>query len=187
MDNIFFDLKKLRSCGNNVIIGKTVRIRYPELVSIGDNCIIDDFTYISTGLELQGYNHISAGCKIIGGPNSKLIMRPFSTFSPNVVIAAGSDDYLGGIATPFVDNQFKGNVEYGTVTIGRHAIIGSGTVVLPNIVINDGASIGALSLVNKDLEEWGLYVGIPAKKIKLRNREKILKFEIDFLKENNKL
>ena len=97
-NNIFFDLSELKHCGKNVIIGKTVRIRYPHLVSIGDNCIIDDFTYISTALELEGYNHISAGCKIIGGSSSKLVMKPFSTFSPNVVVAAGSDDYLSGIA-----------------------------------------------------------------------------------------
>ena len=47
-DNIFFNINDLKYCGKNVIIGKTVRIRYPHLVSIGDNCIIDDFTYIST-------------------------------------------------------------------------------------------------------------------------------------------
>ena len=180
-DNIFFNIRDLKHCGKNVIIGKTVRIRYPHLVSIGDNCIIDDFTYISTELELQGYNHISAGCKVIGGANSKLMMKPFSTFSPNVIIAAGSDDYLSGIATPMVSMNYKGNVEYGTVTIGRHTIIGSGSVVLPNITVNDGASVGALSLVNKDLEEWGLYVGVPARKIKRRDKEKILQFEIDFL------
>lgn len=179
-DNIFFHINELKHCGKNVIIGKTVRIRYPHLVSIGDNCIIDDFTYISTELELQGYNHISAGCKIIGGANSKLIMKPFSTFSPNVVIAAGSDDYLSGIATPMVDLQFKGDVEYGKVIIGRHSIVGTGSVVLPNITINDGASVGALSLVNKDLEEWGLYVGVPVKKIKVRHKEKILQLEKDF-------
>ena len=34
MENLFFDLSKLKSCGANVIIGKTVRIRYPELVEI---------------------------------------------------------------------------------------------------------------------------------------------------------
>lgn len=180
-DNIFFNLSDLKHLGKNVIIGKTVRIRYPHLVSIGDNCIIDDFTYISTSLDLQGFNHISAGCKIIGGASSKLIMKPFSTFSPNVVIAAGSDDYLSGIATPMVDIEFKGNVEYGTVTIGRHSIVGSNSVVLPNVIINDGATVGALSLVNKDLEEWGLYAGIPARKIKNRSKEKILDLERDFL------
>ena len=181
MENIFFNIDQLKFCGKNVIIGKTVRIRYPHLVSINDNCIIDDFTYISTELELQGYNHISSGCKIIGGLNSKLIMKPFSTFSPNVVIAAGSDDYLSGIATPMVDLEYKGNVEYGIVTIGRHSIIGSGSVILPGIKINDGASVGALSLVNKDLDEWCLYAGVPVKKIKIRDKSKILELEDDFL------
>ena len=180
-NNIFFDLSELKHCGKNVIIGKTVRIRYPHLVSIGDNCIIDDFTYISTALELEGYNHISAGCKIIGGSSSKLVMKPFSTFSPNVVVAAGSDDYLSGIATPMVDIEFKGNVEYSNVIIGRHSIIGSGSVILPNIIVNDGATVGALSLVNKNLEEWCLYAGIPAKKIKNRSKDKILQLEKDFI------
>ncbi len=183
-ENIFFNINDLKHCGKNVIIGKTVRIRYPHLVSIGDNCIIDDFTYISTELELQGYNHISSGCKIIGGANSKLIMKPFSTFSPNVVIAAGSDDYLSGIATPMVDIEFKGNVEYGTVSIGRHSIIGTGSVILPNIIVNDGATVGALSLVNKNLDEWALYAGVPVKKIKIRDKGKILELENQFLNKN---
>ena len=180
-DNIFFDLNDLKYCGKNVIIGKTVRIRYPSLVSIGDNCIIDDFTYISTNLILEGYNHISSGCKIIGGPQSSLIMKPFSTFSPNVVIAAGSDDYSSGIATPMVDDLYKGEVIKGTVIIGRHSIIGSGSVILPNVILNEGSAVGALSLVNKNLDEWALYAGIPVKKLKLRDKKKILDLEKSFL------
>ena len=43
-DNIFFNISDLKYIGKNVIIGKTVRIRQPEKVSIGDNTIIDDFT-----------------------------------------------------------------------------------------------------------------------------------------------
>ena len=80
-----------------------------------------------------------------------------------------------------VDIEFKGNVEYSNVIIGRHSIIGSGSVILPNIIVNDGASVGALSLVNKNLEEWCLYAGIPAKKIKNRSKDKILQLEKDFI------
>ena len=65
--NLFFDEASLAYRGKNVIIGKTVRIRYPELVRLGDNVIIDDFTYISTALECDDYVHISAGAKLIGG------------------------------------------------------------------------------------------------------------------------
>jgi acetyltransferase-like isoleucine patch superfamily enzyme len=182
MENIFFDIARLKHCGKNVIIGKTVRIRYPELVSIGDNCIIDDFTYISTQLEMEDNIHISAGCKLIGGPKCKVTMQSYSTFSPNVVIAAGSDDYIGGIATPMVPEEVKGNVSYGEVIIARHSIIGAGSVVLPNVVFGEGAAVGALSLVKSDLEPWSLYAGVPAKKIKNRNKNQILDFEASLKK-----
>lgn len=186
MENIFFDIKDLKHCGKNVIIGKTVRIRYPELVSIGDNCIIDDFTYISTALELRSNVHISSGTKIIGGRNSFVSFDEYSTTAPNVVLSAGTDDYSDGIATPMVPLELKANVQIGKIIIGRHCIIGSGSVVLPNVTFHDGACVGALSLVKRDLEAWSLYAGIPAKKIKERNKENILSLEQKINKEHGK-
>ncbi len=177
MENIFFDFKELKSCGKNVIIGKTVRIRYPELVEIGDNVIIDDFTYISTALKIHNNVHISAGSKIIGGKKAFVEMKEFSTLAPNVVLSAGSDDYLGGIATPMVPMEFKGNAVIGSIILNKHCIVGAGSVVLPNVVFEEGACIGALSLANKHMEEYTLYAGIPAKFIKNRNKEEIIELE----------
>ena len=177
MDNIFFDLAKLGHLGRNAIIGKTVRIRYPELVSIGDDCIIDDFTYISTALELAAKVHVSAGCKIVGGRLARVTMGSYSTLAPNVVLAAGSDDYVAGIATPLVPREAKGNLEVGVISIGRHSIVGAGTVVLPNVTFGEGACVGALSLMKQDLEPWFLYAGIPCRRIKARDREGILQLE----------
>jgi galactoside O-acetyltransferase len=97
-------------------------------------------------------------------------------------LAAGSDDYISGIATPLVDMKYKGNVEYGSIILGKHCIIGSGSVVLPNVKLNDGACVGALSLVKKDLESWWLYAGIPVKKIKLRDKDKIKFLEDEYYK-----
>lgn len=180
-ENIFFDLSKLKKIGKNVIIGKTVRIRYPELVEIGDNVIIDDFSYISTALKLESYVHISAGAKIIGGKNSHVKMDSFSTLAPQVVLSAGSDDYMSGLATPLVPTEYKANVEYGDINIGKHCIIGAGSVVLPNVRFFDGACLGALSLAKVNLEAWTLYAGIPAEALKKRNQQEILKLEKDFI------
>jgi len=180
-DNIFFDTSKLKACGKNVIIGKTVRIRYPELVELGDNVIIDDFTYISTALKLDSNVHISSGCKIIGGPKASVEFGQFSTLAPNVVVAAGSDDYLGGIATPMVPEQFKGNVELSKIIFGRHCIVGANSTVLPGAKFEDGASLGAQSLVKTNLAAWKLFAGVPAKEIKNRDQEKILSFEAEYL------
>ncbi|WP_323586991.1 acyltransferase [Aliarcobacter butzleri] len=183
-DNIFFDISKLKSCGKNVIIGKTVRIRYPELVEIGNNVIIDDFTYISTQLKLSSNVHISSGCKIIGGRDSYVEFGEFSTLAPNVTLSAGSDDYIGGIATPMIPLEYKGNVEIGKIIFGKHCIVGANSVVLPNVIFNHGASLGALSLAKNNLEAWSLYAGIPSKKIKNRNKEQILKYEKEFKEKN---
>jgi acetyltransferase-like isoleucine patch superfamily enzyme len=181
-ENLFFDLTKLKKCGGNVIIGKTVRIRYPELVEIGDNVIIDDFTYISTTLKLHSFVHISAGCKIIGGKKAYVEMCEFSTLAPNVTLSAGSDDYIGGIATPLVPMEFKGDVQIGRIILKKHCIVGAGSVILPDVTFHEGASVGALSLVKRDLDEWCLYAGIPAKKIKIRDKDKIIGYEKIFLK-----
>ena len=185
MENIFFELVNLKSCGQNVIIGKTVRIRYPELVEIGDNVIIDDFTYISTSMKISSNVHISAGCKIIGGRNAFVEMREYSTLAPNVVLSAGSDDYLEGIATPMVPLKFKGNVQIGKIVINEHCIVGAGSVVLPNVIFGRGACVGALSLVNKDIPEWELHAGIPSKKIKERNKNQIKNLEEQLKREIN--
>lgn len=180
MDNLFFDRKDLKRCGVNVIIGKTVRIRYPELVEIGDNCIIDDFCYISTPLVLHDNAHISSGSKIIGGRNSYVEMGEFSTLAPNVVLSAGSDDYVSGIATPMVPLEFKGNAVIGKIVIGRHCVVGAGSVVLPDVILHDGACLGALSLAKEDLQEYTLSAGIPSKHVKNRNKEEILRLEQSF-------
>lgn len=181
-DNIFFDRSQLKSCGQNVIIGKTVRIRYPEQVSLADNVIIDDFTYISTALDLAEYVHIASSCKLIGGPKSAVKMEAFSTLAPNVVLSAGSDDYRSGIAGPFVPQEFKANAVIGRICIGRHCIVGANTTVLPDVRLFDGASVGAQSLVKNDLAEWTLNAGVPTRVIGRRNSTEVLELESEFLR-----
>ena len=180
MDNIFFDLNKLKSVGKNVIIGKTVRIRYPELVEIGDNVIIDDFSYISTQLKIGSYVHIAPGCKLIGGRDSYIELNDFVTLAPNTVLAAGSDDYISGLTHPMIPLQFRGAIKIGKIIIKKYVIIGANSAVLPDIVFNEGAVTGALTFVKHNCKEWTVYAGIPAKEIKKRNKKEILELERNF-------
>tara|TARA_B100001013_G_C24559625_1_gene421945 strand:+ start:410 stop:973 length:564 start_codon:yes stop_codon:yes gene_type:complete len=183
MQNIFFDRNSLKHCGENVIIGATARIRYPELVEIGDNVIIDDFTYISTSLKIHSFVHISAGCHLIGGKKSLITFKDFSTLSPNVVLAAGSDDYSSGIATPLVPKEYKGQAVYGEILINSHTIVGANSTVLPNVLFSEGSVLGAQSLLNVNPDPWSIYAGIPAKRIKSRKKEEIKLLEEKFMKE----
>ena len=59
----------------------------------------------------------------------------------------------------------------GAVNLGRHVIVGSGSILLPGTAIGEGSAVGALSLVNRALDEWGVYFGIPAKRLKPRSRD----------------
>jgi acetyltransferase-like isoleucine patch superfamily enzyme len=53
---------------------------------------------------------------------------------------------------------------------------------MPGANIAEGCSVGAMSMVNKKTTPWGIYVGIPAKRVKERNKE-VLKLEKKFLME----
>ena len=59
-----------------------------------------------------------------------------------------------------------GKTEWHDVIIGDNCWIGTGAIILPGVEIPKGCVIGAGTLVNRSLEANGLYVGIPAKRIK---------------------
>lgn len=175
-ENIFFDKSKLKYCGENVIIGKTVRIRKPEECIIGDNTIIDDFCYISCDVEIGNNCHISSNVSISGG-SGKFKMGNFSTISSHCSIHCASSDY-GEISLdlPSVPEnlQFGGVVE--NVNIGSFVTIGSHSCALPGVIIPNGVAFGAYSLITKkDYESFSLYVGIPCKFFKKRDLKNLNK------------
>jgi len=70
------------------------------------------------------------------------------------------------------------NITGGEVIIKKYCQVGSGCVILPKVTIGEGTTVGAMSLITKDLNDWSIYAGIPAKFFKARSKE-LLKF-IDF-------
>ena len=107
-------------------------------------------------------------------------MGDFSGLSQGVRIYSGTDDYSGqALTNPTVPHQYL-NVHIAPVRLGRHVIIGSGSVILPGVTIGEGSAVGALSLVTKSLDDWGIYSGVPVKRLKSRSR-KLLELENDLL------
>jgi acetyltransferase-like isoleucine patch superfamily enzyme len=186
MENIFFDVACIGRRGRDVLIGKTARIRHPELAELGDGVIIDDFTYISTQLKTGDGVHIASGCSLIGGREALVTLGEFSTLAPGVVLAAGSDDYHGGLATPMIPPEYKGAMQVGHIKIARHSIVGANSVVVPDVVFGEGAVLGALSLAKDDLEPWGIYAGVPARRIGERDKHAILALEARYKESINR-
>ena len=116
--------------------------------------------------------HIASFCSLVGG--GELRIGDFCALSSGVRVVTGSDDFLGGSLTnPTVPAEFR-QVLRSHVNIGRHAIVGANTVLLPGCHIGEGAAVGAGSLVNRDLAPWGVYVGSPARRIRERPSAQIL-------------
>lgn len=146
---------------------------------MGDDVRIDYFTVISGKVTMGSFIHISQFCGIYGGDEG-IVMEDFSGLSAKCSVYAVSDDYTGrSMTNPMVPAKYKPTAISRPVHIGKHAIIGCNSVVLPGVDIPEGAAVGSLSLVTRSLEPWSINTGIPAKKKSDRNRV-ILELEKEF-------
>jgi acetyltransferase-like isoleucine patch superfamily enzyme len=62
----------------------------------------------------------------------------------------------------------QGWEDVGPMEIGRNAWIGMGSIVLPGVRIGEGCVVGAGSVVTRDLDDFAVAVGNPAKAIRSR-------------------
>lgn len=186
MKDNFYSNEELRNLnfkilGKNVFISRKASIYSAPQISIGNNVRIDDFCILSGKITLGNYIHIAAYSALYGG-NYGIEIHDFSNISSKNSIYALSDDYSGGSMTnPMIPDKYK-KIHGEKVVIKKHVIIGSGCVILPGVVLGEGSSFGAMTLINKSSEAWTINAGIPFKKIKDRSKE-ILNLEEQFVKE----
>jgi dTDP-4-amino-4,6-dideoxy-D-glucose acyltransferase len=161
-----------KSLGRNVKISRKCSIYMPENISIGDNVRIDDFCCLvggQKGINIGSYVHVAFFCIIVG--NGGVTLEDFSGLSSRVALYSATDDYSGASLTnPTVPKEYL-NITQGEIILKRHVIIGTNSTVLPNVTIGDGSSVGAHSLVTNNLDSWGVYVGVPVKRIKERKKD----------------
>lgn len=169
-----------KSFGTNVKISRKASIYGTSDISIGDNVRIDDFCILSGKIEIGSHIHISAYCALYGAMGIK--MEDYSGLSPRTTIFSAMDDFGGNYLIGPIHDVSKTNVTGGLVKICKYVQIGAGSIIFPNIIIEEGVVVGTMSLVNKSLESWGIYVGIPCKKIKERSK-KLLELEEKMKKE----
>jgi len=163
--------------GNDVIIWPLAKIISPKVISIGDSVIIDDFVFIMGGKKtiINSFVHIASFTSVTGG--GEFVMEDFSGLSGGVRVYTGNEDYSGACMTnPTVPYPYRTPIRT-FVHIKKHVIIGANTVILPGVIIGEGAAVGANSLVTENCESWTTYAGSPAKALRPRSRERILKLE----------
>ncbi len=165
-----------KKCGTNVLISDKASIYSPELISIGSNVRIDDFCILSGDIQLGSYIHIGAYSALYG--KFGIEMEDFTGLSPRCILFSATDDFSGQhLISPMVPEQFT-EVTGGVILIKRLSQIGAGSIIMPNTTIGEGVAVGAMSFVNSDLQEWNIYAGVPAQRIKERDR-RCLKLSIE--------
>ena len=166
-----------KSIGSNVSISKKTSFYGISRISIGNNVRIDDFCVLSTGkggMEIGNYVHLAIFSSLQG--EGKITLEDFVGVSSKVSIYSSNDDYFGEfMSNPTVPSHLTG-VKNADVKICKHCLIGSGSVILPGVILETGSVIGALSLVNENCQEFYIYKGNPLKKI-LKRSKKLLDLE----------
>ncbi len=170
-----FDKSLLKKYGDDVFISKYVEIRRPKLIEIGSHSAIDTGFYCTTGVVIEDYVHVGPYVTCIGGANGLLTMKNFAGFSAGCRIVCVSDEYLGeGLTGPMIPAELKGPIDFSPVICERFSLLGTNCVVLPGVTLGEGSVVGANSLVTKSTEPWTIYVGSPARAIKIRRKDKII-------------
>lgn len=169
-----------KSIGRNVLLSRNTCLYGVPRISIGNNTRIDDYCVISAGkggIMIGNYVHIAIFASLQG--DGKITLEDYSGISSRSAIYSSNDDYSGNfMSNPTVPEKYK-KVNTQDVTIGKHVLVGSGSIILPGVTMKLGSAVGALSLVNRDCEEFVIYRGNPAKALIPRSRN-LLEHEKNF-------
>lgn len=167
------------SIGREVRISDKASIYEPSKISIGDFSRIDDFCVVSGRVRLGRNVHLAVFSNVAGGSEG-VEFGDFAGAAYGCQILSQSDDYSGLTMTnPTVPREFKNEIR-SHVFIGRHCILGAGSIVLPGVKMGEGSALGAMSLLRESTEPWSIYVGVPARKIRARSNQ-LLEKESEYL------
>lgn len=187
MGNSFYSYEELKmlnfaKLGEDVRISRKASLYGSEEMKIGDHVRIDDFCLLSGPVVIGNYVHIAAYSCLYAG-EAGIVLEDYTCLSSRCAVYALSDDYSGNAMTnATVPVQYR-NVINGRVVVGRHVVVGTGSTILPGVTLGEGSSIGAMTLVNRNIEPFSICVGIPARKLAERSR-KLLELETKLLEDN---
>ena len=173
---------KFKRLGKNVRISDKASIYNAEMIEIGDNSRIDDFCVVSGRVAIGRNVHITVFNNVAGGELG-VHLDDFSALSYGCHVFSQSDDYSGRTLTnSTVPDEYKSEIK-APVFLRRHVIIGACSIIFPGVTVEEGSSVGAMSMVTKSTESWSVYFGIPARRIKAR-RQDLLSLEKAYLESN---
>ncbi len=169
----------------DVTIYPTAKIIGREHLKIGNHVIIDDACFLSVGpgSSIGSYTHMAYGCSVMG--QGKFVLGDFASVAAGARIYTAGDDLRGGaLINPTVPTQYR-NAYRAAVSVGKHAVVATNAVVMAGCVLEEGAILGACSYLKPGsvIPAYEVWVGCPARKIGMRDKEGVQRREKELLSE----
>ncbi len=182
-----------KKTGSGLIIGRSVVIRHPGQIELGDDVTVDDYCLVDgrgagdNGLVLEAGVIINRNCMLqakagpirLGrgtsiGSNCVIVSMAGVELGQSVLIAGGCYISAGAYHTDDTTRAImdQGAYSKGPIKIGDHVWIGTGAIILDGVSVGRGAIIGAGAVVTKDVPEEVIVAGVPAKVIGSRGSKK---------------
>jgi acetyltransferase-like isoleucine patch superfamily enzyme len=149
---------------DDVKLGEGVRVYHPELVNlygctIGDGCVIGAFVEIRRGVTLGKNVKVQAHAFIPEG----VTIEDAVFVGPHVCF---TNDRFPRAVNPDGTLQTADDWQMLPTRVRRGASIGANATVLCGITIGTSAMIGAGAVVTRDVPDYGVVVGVPARLIR---------------------
>src|SRR5262245_15717981 len=148
---------------DDVILGQNVRIFQPELVNLY-GCSIGNETRIGAFVEIQKNAIVGARCKV----SSHSFICEGVTIEDEVFVGHGvmftNDIYPRAVNT---DGSLQSEQDWQVVktTVKKRASIGSNATIIAGVTIGESALVGAGAVVTRDVPDFAIVAGVPARVI----------------------
>ena len=167
-----------------VEIYEPARISGIKNIEFGKNVVIDSYTFIYANKKMKiGSNvHIASFVFLSGG--DVIEIGDFVGVFQGAKVYASTDDFKDwGFGNITIDEKYR-NPHRAPISIGKFAVLGANSIILPGVTIGEGVSVGACSVITRDLEPWGIYIG--NNKVGERNRQGVLDNYERYLRETGR-
>ena len=168
-----------KAIGQGCMISRKASLYGVGRMSMGNNVRIDDFCILSGDIKLGSNIHISAYVALYGSMGIEL--EDYTGISPRSTIYSAMDDFSGDYLIGPIHPEDNTNVTGGKVLVKKYSQIGANCVVFPKLTIGEGAVVGAMSMVRRNLEPWTIYVGVPVRKLKDRTKNMLKLIDLNNL------